>query len=103
MIKAIEDGEYGSQDCCIPLDGINLRLRTCLHQVVSHATRLAEQRSEYGSQVDSSQPITVRTQFITNDGADTGRLTEVKQSTRFQTGAWENQRELDNRRAPGAT
>ena len=45
MIKAIEDGEYGSQNCCIPRDGINLRLRTCLHQVVSHVARLAEQSS----------------------------------------------------------
>jgi len=30
-------------------------------------------------QVDSTQPITVTTQFITNDGTDQGKLTEVKQ------------------------
>merc|ERR1711913_55912 len=30
-------------------------------------------------QVDSTKPITVTTQFITNDGSDHGKLTEVKQ------------------------
>merc|ERR1712024_359906 len=30
-------------------------------------------------QVDSTKPITVTTQFITNDGTDTGKLVEVKQ------------------------
>jgi cellulose 1,4-beta-cellobiosidase len=30
-------------------------------------------------QVDSTKPITVTTQFITNDGTDNGKLTEVKQ------------------------
>merc|ERR1712070_426448 len=30
-------------------------------------------------QVDSTKPITVTTQFITNDGTDHGKLTEVKQ------------------------
>merc|ERR1712157_702646 len=30
-------------------------------------------------QVDSTQPITVTTQFVTNDGTDQGKLTEVKQ------------------------
>jgi len=30
-------------------------------------------------QIDSTKPIEVTTQFITNDGSDTGKLTEVKQ------------------------
>jgi len=30
-------------------------------------------------QIDSTKPITVTTQFITNDGTDTGKLVEVKQ------------------------
>merc|ERR1711982_209174 len=30
-------------------------------------------------EVDSTKPITVTTQFITNDGTDTGKLVEVKQ------------------------
>merc|ERR1711991_983421 len=30
-------------------------------------------------QIDSTQPVTVTTQFITNDGTDSGKLTEVKQ------------------------
>ena len=29
-------------------------------------------------QIDSTKPITVITQFITNDGTDSGKLTEVK-------------------------
>ena len=29
--------------------------------------------------IDSTKPITVTTQFITNDGTDHGKLTEVKQ------------------------
>merc|ERR1712151_636431 len=30
-------------------------------------------------QIDSTKPVTVTTQFITNDGTDHGKLTEVKQ------------------------
>merc|ERR1711991_477659 len=30
-------------------------------------------------QIDSTQPVTVTTQFITNDGTDTGKLVEVRQ------------------------
>ena len=29
-------------------------------------------------QIDSTKPITVITQFITSDGTDSGKLTEVK-------------------------
>merc|ERR1712139_544995 len=32
-----------------------------------------------GFTIDSTKPITVTTQFITNDGTDSGKLTEVKQ------------------------
>jgi len=31
-----------------------------------------------GCQVDSTQPLTAVTQFITNDGTDNGQLTEIK-------------------------
>merc|ERR1711934_1102864 len=50
---------------------------------VRHAVLPLGQQELFGPgsnfQVDSTQPITVTTQFITADGTDHGKLTEVKQ------------------------